>query len=304
MMASRITGRKTVLVGRSLHPHYRDVLKTYLEHQDYNIIEIPFAQNGQLDTNFLLKNLNDRVACVLIQSPNFFGVIENAFQLGVEIKKSGALFIMANAEALAYAALKSPGACGADIAIGEGMSFGIGLNYGGPYLGIFAAQSQYLRSMPGRLVGETVDSQGLRGYVLTMATREQHIRREKATSNICTNQGLCALMAAVYLSLMGPQGLKNLALMNMSRLALLESLVRKTKSDSVHFSGPKFNETVLRLKTPVKDAVIDSLKDKFLAGIDLGTYYPELENHVLLCTTEMNTPLSIEVLVQKLGKFL
>jgi glycine dehydrogenase subunit 1 len=304
MMAHRITGRKTVLVSRSLHPHYRDVLATYLTHQDYHIIEIPFGGDGRLDGEFLLKHLNEKVACVLLQSPNFFGVVEKATQIGNEVKKQGALFVMANAEALSYAALKTPGACGADIAIGEGMSLGIGLNYGGPYLGIFAAQSAYLRNMPGRLVGETVDQEGRRGYVLTMATREQHIRREKATSNICTNQGLCALTAAIYLSLMGPQGLHKLALMNMSRLKLLESLVHKRYPEALRFSAPKFNETVIRLKSSVKDAVIDLLKDNIMAGIDLGTYYPELENHLLLCTTEMNTLLTIETLVQRLGRFL
>lgn len=304
MMARRVNNRNKALVSRATHPHYRDVMQTYFKNQGFEIVEIPFDKSGGVDKDFIRDHLDDSVSAVLIQSPNFFGVIEDLASLVRDIKNKGALFIVATAEALAYAALASPGEVGADIAIGEGMSFGIGLNYGGPYLGLFATQEKYIRSMPGRIVGETVDVDGKRGYVLTLATREQHIRREKATSNICTNQGLCALMCAIYLSLMGPEGVQKLSLLNMQRIRTFENLIKQIKGSSIYFNAPKFNESVVELSVPAKDAVIDLLKDEILAGVDLSTYYPELTKHLLVCTTEMSSSTDIEVFTAKLARFL
>ncbi|MBU0505561.1 MAG: aminomethyl-transferring glycine dehydrogenase subunit GcvPA [bacterium] len=304
LMAKRINRKNKVLMARSVHPHYRDVVKTYLKHQNYEIIEIPVLRSGQLDHEFLVDHLDDSVSAVLVQSPNFFGVIEDLKPVGDLVREKPALFVVAAAEALSYAVLATPAEVGADIAIGEGMSFGVGLNYGGPYLGLFATKEKYIRNMPGRLVGETVDKDGKRGYVLTFATREQHIRREKATSNICTNQGLCALMSAIYLSLMGREGLSKLALMNMNNIKLLEGQITEKNPNAVLFKSPKFNETVVELSVPAREAVIKLLKDRVLAGIDLSTYYPEFERHLLICTTELNTPMDIEIFVERLRRFL
>lgn len=304
MMANRVNGKKKALVARSVHPHYRDVLKTYLKGLQIEIVEIPFGKEGQVDANFIKDHLDDSVTAVLIQSPNFFGVIEDLAPIGKLKENKPALFVVATAEAMSYAVLPTPGEVGADIAIGEGLSFGLGTNYGGPSLGIFATRTQYVRNMPGRLVGRTTDADGKPGYVLTLATREQHIRREKATSNICSNEGLCALTASIYLSLLGPEGLKKLALLNMHRLKQLEDGLFAKSNKAIHFKVPKFNETVIALKTPVKDAVIHLLKDKIFAGIDLGTYYPEFEHHLLVCTTEMVSNLDVRVFVERMGQFI
>jgi glycine dehydrogenase subunit 1 len=304
LMAKRINRKNKVLMARSVHPHYRDVVKTYLKHQNYEIVEIPVLRSGQLDHEFLVDHLDDSVSAVLVQSPNFFGVIEDLKPIGDLVAEKPALFVVAAAEPLSYAVLATPSEVGADIAIGEGMSFGVGLNYGGPYLGLFATKEKYIRNMPGRLVGETVDKDGKRGYVLTFATREQHIRREKATSNICTNQGLCALMCAVYLSLMGREGVSKLALMNMNNIKLLEDQIREKNPNAVFFNSPKFNETVVELSVPAREAVIKLLKDRVLAGVDLSTYYPEFERHLLICTTELNSAMDIEIFVERLRRFL
>jgi len=304
MMARRINKKNKALVARSLHPHYRDVIATYFKNQDFELIEIPFDRAGQLDTDFIKDHLDDSVAAVLVQSPNFFGVIEDLAPLGNMIEEKPALFCVATPESLSYSVLASPAEVGADIAIGEGMSFGIGTNYGGPYLGIFATKQKYVRNMPGRLVGQTLDEDGKRGYVLTFATREQHIRREKATSNICTNQGLCALMCAVYLSLMGPDGLGKLALLNLERLSEFERLLKDQNSKAILFDSPKFNETVVELNVPAKDAVGHLLKDHIISGVDLSTYYPELERHLLVCTTEMVSSDDIKVFARRLSQYI
>lgn len=304
MMARRINRKNKALVARSLHPHYRDVLATYFKNQDFELIEIPVDRSGRLDTDFIKDNLDETVSAVLVQSPNFFGVIEDLAPLGNLIEEKPALFVVATSESLSYSVLNSPGEVGADIAIGEGMSFGIGTNYGGPYLGIFATKQKYMRNMPGRLVGQTVDEDGKRGYVLTMATREQHIRREKATSNICTNQGLCALMCAVYLSLMGPDGLRKVALLNLKRLKDFETILKNKNPSAILFDAPKFNETVVELKIPARDAVGQLLKDSIIGGLDLSTYYPELERHLLVCTTEMVSENDVKVFANRLSEFI
>lgn len=303
LMANRINKKPKALVARSLHPHYRSVIETYLKNLDMEMVEIPFGEDGRLDLDELQKQLDDSVGSVLVQSPNFFGVVESLKSVRKSIPDS-CFLIAANPEAISYSVLESPGEAGADIAIAEGMSFGLGLNFGGPYLGMFASKAEYIRQMPGRLVGETTDMDGKRGYVLTMATREQHIRREKATSNICTNQGLMALAASVYLSLMGPEGLKDLAMLNLERRAYLEKKIKDVNSDALAFSAPHFHEVVVKLKMPVMDVVVPLLQQGLFPGIDLGTHYPELENHLLICVTEMNSHEDIDVLVKSLAPFI
>lgn len=305
MMARRVTKKNKALVARSVHPHYRQVIQTYFKNQDFEIIEIPYnEETGQIDHEFLEQNTGDDVAAVLVQSPNFFGVIEELKTIGDFLENQKPLFIAACAEAVSYSVLQTPGEAGADIAIAEGMSFGLGPNYGGPYLGIFATKQKYLRNLPGRLAGETVDQDGQKGYVLTLSTREQHIRREKATSNICTNQGLCALTASIFLSLYGPNGLEKLALLNLKRRQFLDDLLAEASDSAVHFSGPKFNETVVKMALPAKDAVVHLLKDKLFAGLDVSNYYPELNRHLLVCATEMNQVNDITILVERLSQFL
>lgn len=302
LMANRLNKKKKVMVARSLHPHYRSVIDTYLENLDIEVLEVPFNEEGSLDVDFINKNLNDEIGSLLVQSPNFFGVLEDI--KGIKSNLADDVFLIAaNPDAISYA-FQSPGEDGADIAIAEGMSLGLGLNFGGPYLGIFATHQKYLRQTPGRLVGETTDTDGKRGYVLTMATREQHIRREKATSNICTNQGLMALAASVYLSCMGPEGLKNVALLNLENRDFLKKKLLERNAQAVRFTGAGFNELVVKLKVPVMDAVVPMLKEGIFPGIDLGTYYPELENHLLVCTTEMNSKEDIVLLVDRLAEYI
>jgi glycine dehydrogenase subunit 1 len=304
LMAKRINGKSKFLISRSTHPQYRSVIQTYFANQGCELVEIPFNTQGRVDTDFIKDNLDESVSAVLIQSPNFFGVVEDLAPIGAMIADSKSLFVVANSESLSYAVLKSPAEVGADIAVAEGMSLGIGMNYGGPYLGVFATKQKYIRNMPGRIVGETVDQDGKRGYALTFAAREQHIRREKATSNICTNQGLCALMCAVYLSLMGPEGNEKIALLNLQRIRQLEKSLSVSNPNAVYFDGPKFNESVIKLNVPAKEAVVHLLQDKILAGVDLSTYYPELTHHLLVCTTEMCSAVDVEVFAERLSRYL
>lgn len=303
LMANRVNQKNRVLISRSLHPHYRSVINTYLENLHLEVLEIPFTESGQLDLNFIQKNLNDNTTAVLVQSPNFLGVVEDLKTIRAHVPND-CFYIVANPDAVSYSVLTSPGEAGADIAIAEGMGLGLGLNFGGPYLGLFATKQKHIRQMPGRLVGETVDVDGQRGYVLTMSTREQHIRREKATSNICTNQGLMALAASIYVSLLGPQGLEKMALLNLKRQKDFADQIKKINPEALVMNGPRFNETIVKLKVPVMDAVVPLLKQGIFPGIDLGTYYPELERHMLVCTTEMNSKEDVQMLVNRLAEFI
>lgn len=305
LMGNRVNKKKKVLVARTLHPHYRQVLKTYLKNLDFEISEIPFDEGtGRLNLDFIYDNLDDNLSSVLVQSPNFFGVIEDLQDLSQKLHEKEVFFIHANSDVLSYSVLQTPGELNADVAIAEGMGLGLGLNFGGPYLGVFATKTKYIRQMPGRIAGETVDQDGKRGYVLTFSTREQHIRRERATSNICTNQGLCSLAATMYMSLLGPEGAQKLAMLNMQRRAYLERSIKRFNKDAIIFESAKFNELVVKLKVPVMEAVIDLMKDGIFPGLDLGSYYPELKNHILICTTEMNREMDIEILAEKLSRYL
>ena len=302
LMARRLLpGRRTVWVARALHPHYRAAVVTYVQGlDDVTVREIPFAADGRTDLAALGAGLGPDALCVVLGYPNVFGVLEDVAAVATLARRAGALCITATAEPLALALVRSPGGCGADIAVGEGQSFGLPVAYGGPGVGLFATRERYVRSMPGRLVGETLDARGRRGYVLTLATREQHIRRERATSNICTNQGLCALAVAVYLSLLGRRGLRQLADIN---YAAAHAAAARLEAAGVPrlLAGPFFNEFVVH--APAAATAWEALAaDGVVAGFPLGRWYPELEGALLLCVTETHAPEEVERLVGVLAR--
>ncbi len=297
LMAVRVTRRKKVAVSRLVHPHYRRVLTTYLAPTDYEILELPYLPDGTTDLGSL-DNL-DELAAVILQSPNFFGCIENLETIGNRTRAEKTLLVVGFSEPLAYGMYKSPGSQGADIACGEGQSLGIPRSFGGPALGMFATLMKYVRNMPGRLVGQTTDVDGRRGFVLTLATREQHIRREKATSNICTNHSLCALAAAIYMSSLGGTGIKKLARLNYDKSEYLKGALRKA-GFTIPFSQPTFNEFVVRFKDGFAKTYERLTAEKIIAGLPLECYYPELANHYLLCVTETISKEDMDTLVQKI----
>jgi glycine dehydrogenase subunit 1 len=302
LMARRIfPDRPTVLMPRSLHPQYRQVVDSYLHGlPGTQVIEIPWDTDGRLDMAAFSHHLDQTVNCVVIGYPNFFGVIEDVARISEAAHQVGALAITATTEAIALGLLKSPGELGADIAVAEGQSLGIPMSYGGPGVGLFACRQRLLRNMPGRLVGETVDHDGRRGFVLTLATREQHIRRERATSNICTNHGLCALAATVFLCLMGKQGLRELAERNIKKSHYAHDLLQQHSHCRTRFSSPFFNEFVIEV--PHARAIWHRLKEQHLvAGLVLADWYPELHDCLLLCVTETHTRAEIEQLARGLG---
>jgi glycine dehydrogenase subunit 1 len=292
LMAERLTGRRRVLMARSVHPEYREVLKTYAKNSGLRVEEIPFTASGTADVKAFESALQDDVAAVVAQSPNFFGVIESYGPLAEAAHKVGAMLVVAIAEGVSLGLLRPPAE--ADIVALEAQSFGLPPSYGGPFAGVIAAREKYVRQMPGRLAGQTTDSEGHRGFVLTLATREQHIRRQKATSNICTNQALCALAATVHLTLLGKEGLREMAEQNLSKaqFALAELLkipgVRRT------FEAPFFNEFTVELPRSVKIVNSHLLRDKIVGPLALGTPYPELTKHALVCVTETTPRAEIE----------
>lgn len=301
LMAKRILPqRPTVLVSRALHPQYRQVIQTYLNGvPEVRIVEISWGTDGRIDAAALEQHLSPQVACVVVGYPNVLGVVENVATLGTVTHQAGALLVTATTEAVALGLLKSPGEVGADIAVAEGQSFGIPVSYGGPGVGLFACRERFVRSMPGRLVGETVDHEGRRGFVLTLATREQHIRRERATSNICTNQGLVALAATVFLCLLGKQGLRALAERNVAKSHHARDLLLQGGAAYQQFSAPFFNEFVVKINNA--RAVWQRLKaHNLIAGIVLEDWYPELKDCLLLCVTETHTRNEIEQLAAAL----
>ncbi|HEX9453234.1 MAG TPA: aminomethyl-transferring glycine dehydrogenase subunit GcvPA [Candidatus Binatia bacterium] len=300
LMSRRIqpSTKRRVLVSRAIHPQYRAVIATYLKNlDDIRLEEVAFDQTGAIDLEALSRQLDDQTMCVLTGYPNFFGVIEDLRTIKTACAKVGAQLISITTEPLAFGLLKPPGEFGVDIAAGEGQSLGVPMSLGGPAFGFFACQKKFVRNIPGRLVGATVDSEGQRGFVLTLATREQHIRREKATSNICTSQTLCALAATVYMALLGKSGLRRIAETNLARAhQAREQLIKQAGLEPV-FSGPFFNEFVLRGKN-LASRFIDCEKQKIIPGIRLDAWYPELRDSFLTCVTEMNEREEIERLVR------
>ena len=283
LMATRITRRNKIAVSSLIHPMYRRVVETYLKPTGFEIIELPYLENGRTDLTPLDKM--EELAAVAVQSPNFFGCVEDLKAVGEKAQENKVIFITSFTEPLAYGLLKNPGSLGADIACGEGQSMGIPRSFGGPVLGMFAAKMKYVRNMPGRLVGETKDKDGKRGFVLTLATREQHIRREKATSNICSNQGICALTAAAYMASLGNTGLRRIAKLNYDKAAYLKDELIQAGAQLL-FSGSTFNEFALTFSKDFK-AIRKRLLDKgIIAGIDLGRFYEQYQGAYLFCVTE------------------
>ncbi len=280
LMAARVTRRKKILVARGVHPEYRDVLTSSVKHQDLPVVEFGFdLDSGEIDLADLESKLDDTVAAVIIQSPNFFGVVENTKAAAALAHRHGALLVSVFTEAVALGLLEPP--VDADIVAGELQSFAISPSYGGPFAGVLATKMAHIRQLPGRIVGQTTDAAGNRAFCLTLSTREQHIRREKATSNICTNQALIALMATVFMAVYGKEGLRELATQNLAKAHFLaDGLDRR-------FSGRFFNEFVMRCGSP--EALNEKLLDeRIIGGIPLGRYYPELADSMLLCATEMS----------------
>jgi glycine dehydrogenase subunit 1 len=301
LMSNRINKQKEYLIASSVHPEYRQTTETYLRGTDLRLINVPYSSDGKTDFEFIRANLNDRTSAVILQSPNFFGIVEEYEQLGRELKDQNTLLIVVVVEPLSLGILKPPGEREADIVVGEAQSFGLPVSYGGPYAGFFATRKKFVRQIPGRLAGETIDRKGRRSFVLTLSTREQFIRREKATSNICTNQGLCMLAATIYLAVMGKQGLRELALLNLRKADYLKNKLSKMKGFSVRFNSDTFNEVVLRCPRPATEVRDALLGYNILAGLPLGNYYQELADSLLICTTELNTVEAIDRLAEKLG---
>ena len=296
LMAVRVTRRGRVAISSLIHPLYRRVVQTYFRPTGYEVVELGYLENGLTDVAALDEM--DDLAAVAVQSPNFFGCIENLRAVGQKAHDKEALFIASFTEALAYGLLRNPGSLGADIACGEGQSLGIPRSFGGPALGMLASRKKFMRSLPGRLVGLTKDLDGKRGFVLTLATREQHIRREKATSNICTNNSLCALAAAMYMASVGGSGIRKLAQLNHDKAEYLKKELKKA-GFAISFDSSTFNEFVVEFPTGFEATYERLLEKKIVPGISLAPYYPELANHYLLCVTETMSKDDMDVLVRE-----
>ena len=302
LMAERVTKRSKAIASTSAHPQYLEVVRTYVQHAGIHLEVVPFDERTGQSWKLLAEAIDNETAALVVQSPNFFGCVEDVSALADAAHAKGALLVVVITEAMSLGLLKSPGACGADIVVAEGQSFGVPLSFGGPYLGLFATREKYARQIPGRLVGEAYDKQGRRGFVLTLATREQHIRREKATSNICTNEGLIALAATVYLETMGRRGVQEAAHQCAQKSAYAARAIAKVKGYSLPFSGPCFNEFVVR--GPIKSVELLSRlgKEKGIdAGIALSQFMPDRPNDFVVCVTETNSRAQIDALVDGIG---
>jgi glycine dehydrogenase subunit 1 len=299
LMATRLTGRKRIAISAAVHPEYRKVVATYLRSTHDEIAVVPFGKDGRTDLAALQKAVNGDTACVIAGWPNFLGVVEPLPEIAAVARKAGALTVSVTAEAVALGLLQAPGALGADVSVGTFQSFGNPMTFGGPAPGFFATREANVRQMPGRICGATVDKHGRRGFVLTLSTREQHIRREKATSNICTNSGLCALAATMHLALLGKNGLADLARLNHERARLLRDAMKRAGFEPV-FSGPTFNEAAFDVGDA--EAAIHRLAKKgIVAGAPLARWYPDhpRAKGALLCVaTELHSPELIELFAQ------
>ncbi|MBI4834665.1 MAG: aminomethyl-transferring glycine dehydrogenase subunit GcvPA [Planctomycetes bacterium] len=297
LMSLSSTNKKKVVISNTVHPEYREVLKTYLKDIDSQIVEVGYGKNGQTDLAALEEAITPDTSCVAIQSPNFFGIIEECEEISALAHKNNALLV-AIVKPISLGILKAPGEYDADIVVGEGQSLGNEMYFGGPFLGIFAAKMKYVRKMPGRLVGETKDHDGKRGFVLTLSTREQHIRREKATSNICSNEALLALRAGIYLASVGKKGIKDVATLCAHKAHYAAEKIGTEKGYKPVFEGPFFNE--FAMKCPIKPAELNKklIKQGIIGGLDLGRFYPELKGSILFCATEVNTKFDIDRLAE------
>lgn len=300
IMACDATKRNEILIASSVHPESRQVLDTYAKFRDMNVVEIAY-NNGQVDLEDLKSKINKNTAAVIVQSPNFFGIIEDV-EAVAEITHENKSLLVVSADPISLAVLKSPGELGADIAVGEGQSLGNPLNFGGPYLGFMAVTDKLMRKMPGRIVGQTTDEQGNRGFVLTLQTREQHIRREKATSNICSNQALNALQATIYLTLMGKEGLKKVAELCFSKSHYAYDSLIATGKFSPVFTAPFFKEFAVKSTEEISNLNNRLLENGFIGGYDMGKKYPEYKNVWLVAVTEKRTKQEIDEFARKAGE--
>jgi glycine dehydrogenase subunit 1 len=300
LMAERVTKRSKVIASAAIHPQYLEVAHTYVQHAGIELEHAPFDEGaGQT----LLNSIDDQTAAIVVQSPNFFGCIEDLEALGERAHAHGALLIVAVTEAMSFGLLRSPGGCGADIVVAEGQSLGVPLSFGGPYVGLFATRDKYARQIPGRLVGEAYDKEGRRGFVLTLATREQHIRREKATSNICTNEGLIALASTIYLETMGRRGVQEAARQSAQKAHYAARAIAQLEGFSLAYSGPFFNEFVVRAPVAATPLLDELAREKGIdAGIALARFDSQRPNDFLVCVTETNTRAQIDALVAGLSQ--
>lgn len=301
LMAERVTRRSKVVASSAIHPEYLAVAHTYVQHAG---IELQHAAHdsasGQTPAS-AFELIDDKTAAIVVQSPNFFGCVEDLEALSEQAHAHGALLIVAVTEAMSFGLLRSPGACGADIVVAEGQSFGVPLSFGGPYVGLFATRDKYARQIPGRLVGEAYDQKGRRGFVLTLATREQHIRREKATSNICTNEGLIALAATVYLETMGPRGVEQVARQCTQKAHYAARQIAELAGFSLPFSAPFFNEFIVRAPIDAAMLLEKLARERGIdGGIALSRFDKSRAKEFLVCVTETNTREQIDALVEGL----
>ncbi len=299
LMATRITGKTKMLVAKTINPEYRTVAKTYTKPLDIAIEEIGYDDTGKIDINALKEKLSDEVAAVAVAYPNFFGIVEDLKSIRETIPQNVVFIVVA--EPVSLALLEAPGKFGADIVVGEGQSLGVTPNLGGPGIGFFTTLEKHVRKMPGRLIGETKDIEGKKGYVMILQTREQHIRREKATSNICSNQAYIALINAIYLSTMGPQGLKEVAYRSYNNAHVLAKKLEEKGIKRI-FTGEFFNEFVVRVPESYRARWHEMVKDGILGPIPIDRVYKELGPSALVCSTEVNTKESIERLVEVMSK--
>lgn len=297
LMAHRLKGKSKVIIAKTLHPHYRRVILTYVKNLGVEIEEIKYSETGEFDLKDLRKKLDDKTAAVVFQSPNFMGIIENLKKISDLAHSVQALSIAVVTEPVSLGILEAPGKLGADIVAGEGQSFGLPLSFGGPYLGFMACCKEYIRQFPGRIAGQTKDVDGKRGFVLTLSTREQHIRRERATSNICTNQAWCALRATIFLETLGQEGLKELAWQNIQKANYALEKLSQIKGIERKFKGNSFNEFVLEFSGGFEKISRSLRKKGIIGGLNLGEYYPELKKCALVCVTEMHKKDDIDRLV-------
>jgi glycine cleavage system P protein (glycine dehydrogenase) subunit 1 len=305
LMAERVTKRSKVVASAAIHPEYLAVAHTYVQHAGIELQHAAYDQGTGQTPVSALDSIDDKTAAIVVQSPNFFGCIEDLQALSEKAHAHGALLIVAVTEAMSFGLLRSPGACGADIVVAEGQSFGVPVSFGGPYVGLFATRDTYARQIPGRLVGEAYDKEGRRGFVLTLATREQHIRREKATSNICTNEGLIALAATVYLETMGPRGIEQAARQCAQKAHYAARAISQIEGFSLPYAGPFFNEFVVRAPGDAATLLERLAREQGIdGGIALSRFDQAQGNDFLVCVTETNTREQIDALVRGIGSLI
>lgn len=297
IMAVNITKKRKILAAKNIHPDYRQTVKTYCTAHGFDYIEVEF-NDGLIDSQDLVNKIDQDTAAFLVQNPNFFGGIEDLESIEKIVHEKKVLLNLCIVEPTSLGILKSPSEYNVDIVVGEGQGFGLSLSFGGPYLGFIGTKKEFIRQMPGRIIGMTNDTKGRRGFVLTFQAREQHIRREKASSNICTNHALCALAATVHLSLMGKNGFREMSWLNVQKAHYAFNQLK----DVTVFNYQFYNEFIIKVDDS-KKMLNELIKSDILGGIDLGKYYDELKNHILICVTEMNSKEDIDLLIEKIKNF-